>query len=251
MVHYHGSPCTPAEAGVALYSGRHAMVSFAEPRQLDIALEVCQSVALDNGAFTAWKQGRPITDWTPFYEWARPLLRHPAVDWCLIPDVIDGDEAANDALEREWPFGEHLGVPVWHMHESLDRLHRLVAQWPRVAFGSSGEFTSVGSSRWWRRMNEAMAVVCDDAGRPWAKLHGLRMLDPEVFTRLPFSSADSTNVARNIGIDSAWRGTYPPADKPWRAQVLAGRIEAHQSAATWLAQPQQQCLLTAHEETAP
>ncbi len=243
MIHFHGGPITPAEAAVAAWTGRHAMVSYAHPQQLEIALTVCQSVVLDNGAFTAWKGGKPITDWAPFYEWAAPRLKHPAVDWALIPDVIDGNEADNDALIAEWPHGKALGVPVWHMHESLERLRRLADNWPRLAFGSSGEFATVGDAKWWRRMNEAMDVVCDDDGRPLVKLHGLRMLDPDVFSRLPFASADSTNVAQNIGIDSAWRGTYTPSGKPWRAQVMCGRIESVQSAPVWIRQPQQQNLL--------
>lgn len=81
-------------------------------------------------------------------------------------------------------------------------------------------------------MGQAMEVVCP-SGRPEVKLHGLRMLDPEVFTRFPFSSADSTNVARNIGIDGAWRGTYQPSNKAIRGIVLAERIEAQQSSSTW------------------
>lgn len=241
MTPYHGGPITPAEAAVAAWTGRHAMVSFAYQQQLDIALDVCQSVALDNGAFSAWRAGRPITDWAPFYEWVAPLLKHPAVDWALIPDVIDGSEADNDALMAEWPHA--LGVPVWHMHEGLPRLQRMAFEWPRIAIGSSGEFAAVGDNKWWRRMNEAMDAICDDAGRPACKLHGLRMLDPNVFTKLPFASADSTNVARNIGIDQAWRGTYTPTGKPWRAQVLCGRIEAFQSAVVWVRQPMQSSLL--------
>jgi hypothetical protein len=236
---------TPDHAAATAWAGRHAMVSFGYQQSLDIALEVCQSVALDNGAFPAWVKGKAITDWRPFYAWVRDLLRHPAVDWALIPDVIDGDEAANDALLAQWPFRKALGVPVWHMHESLARLQRLVTEWPRVALGSSGEFAAVGDARWWRRINEAMDVACDADGYPLAKLHGLRMLDPDVFTRLPFASADSTNAARNIGIDSRWRGTYTPPDKPWRAQVLCARIEAFQSPARWERQAQQACLLEA------
>ena len=243
MIPYHGGPITPATVAVAAWTGRHAMVSFANPEQIDIALEVCQSVALDNGAFPAWMAGVAITDWAPFYAWVAPLLKHPAVDWALIPDVIDGNEADNDALVREWPFSAALGVPVWHMHESIGRLKRLASDWPRIGLGSSGEFATVGDAKWWRRMNEALDAICDRDGRPACKLHGLRMLDPDVFSRLPFASADSTNVARNVGIDSAWRGTYTPHGKPWRAQVMCGRIEAHQSAAVWVRHMQQANLL--------
>ena len=65
-------------------------------------------------------------------------------------------------------------------------------------------------------MAETMNAICTD-GLPACKLHGLRMLDPEVFTRLPLASADSTNIARNIGIDSAWTGAYMPPSKESRA----------------------------------
>ena len=83
-------------------------------------------------------------------------------------------------------------------------------------------------------MGQAMRVVCDDMGRPICKLHGLRMLDPAIFTKFPFSSADSTNIARNVGIDNKWKnGNYPPPTKEARAQVMRARIEAHNAPVTW------------------
>ena len=199
-------------------------------------LDVAQSFAVDNGAFSAWRSGAPVTDWNQFYDWVAELHRYPAFDFAVIPDVIDGDEAANDALLAEWPWRERapwVGAPVWHLHESLERLQRLALAWPRVCLGSSGEFAQIGTTRWWTRMAEAMDVVCDRDGRPVCKLHGLRMLDPEVFSRFPFASADSTNIAQNVGIDSAWRGTYTPASKESRAQVMRERIESRQSLTFW------------------
>jgi hypothetical protein len=111
-----------------------------------------------------------------------------------------------------------------------------------VAFGSSGDFAEIGTDAWWNRMYEAMNAACP-FGYPDAKLHGLRMLDPLVFSRFPFSSADSTNVARNIGIDQAWRGTYTPANKAGRGIVIADRIEAFQSAGGWVRRETQQQLI--------
>jgi len=55
----------------------------------------------------------------------------------LIPDVIDGDEDANDHLLEQWP-GNLPGVPAWHMHESIKRLKRLAQSWRMVAPGSGG-----------------------------------------------------------------------------------------------------------------
>jgi hypothetical protein len=92
-------------------------------------------------------------------------------------------------------------------------------------------------------MAEAMNTVCDKNGLPICKLHGLRMLNPEIFSRLPFASADSTNIAQNIGIDSAWRGTYTPPSKEARAWVMRQRIESEQSMTFWRKQETQESLL--------
>lgn len=116
------------------------------------------------------------------------------------------------------------------MHERTGRLQDLVTGFPRVAIGSSGEFVNISTQRWWARIAEAMEVACDEQGRPLTKLHGLRQMDPEVFSIVPYSSVDSTNVARNIGIDSAWTGSYVPKRKETRAIVLRDNIGHHASA---------------------
>lgn len=242
MIHYHGSPITPATAAAKVLAGRHSFVSFGHPEQLPIAIEVCQSFALDNGAFSAWMSGTPITDWMPFYKWVAKYMNTPNFDFAVIPDVIDGTEQDNDKLLKSCPLPAHMMAPVWHMHETTSRLQYLARTYPRVCIGSSGEFSSVGTSRWWNRINEAMNSIIDPNGQPICKLHGLRMLDPDVFTRLPFSSADSTSVGRGIGIDSKWTGSYQPPDKDWRAQVLAARIESHSSANKWIPQPVQESI---------
>jgi len=233
VIHYHGGPCTPESAAVRLWTARHAFVSFAHPEQIAVAAGVCQTFALDNGAFSLWRAGK-ATDWPGYYAWCREWLSHPGCDWAVIPDVIDGDEAANDELLSEWPFRRDQGVPVWHMHETISRLYRLCVEYPRVAIGSSGNYATVGTGQWWARMSKAMYAVTQSDGRPFAKLHGLRMLDSRVFSHLPLASADSTNVARNIGIDKAWqRGGYQPSSKETRAQIIAEKIEQFNSVGRW------------------
>ena len=231
MIHYHGTPMNPMQDFVKSFAGKHAMVSYEHPEQLEVAAEVCQSIVLDNGAFSAWKQQKTY-DFTGYAEWASKWVRHPAVDWCVIPDVIDGSEADNDELLAEWALPAAVSVPVWHLHESLDRLDRLLA-YPRIALGSSGQYAVVGDEKWWQRIAKAMRVICDEHGVPKTKLHGLRMLDPGIFSKLPFSSADSCNVARNVGIDVKWQGPYTPPSRYSRAVVLMERIERHASAAYW------------------
>lgn len=239
MIHYHGSPLsgTISEASEA-FIGRHAFVSYAAPSQLEVCLDVCQSVALDNGAFSAWRKGKNV-DWDDYFKWVGRYVNHPRVDFAIIPDVIDGSEEANLKLISKWCQFFHqdalrFGVPVWHMHESDEKLKWLVLAYPRVAIGSSAEFSRVGSEEWHARMRWAMRLICDERGHPRSKIHMLRGLDQKVFTKYPFASADSTNAARNCGIDKAWCGTYAPPSTSWRARVIMARIESFTSAQSFV-----------------
>lgn len=231
MIHYHGGPITPLPVAHAVWKGRHAFVSFEAPDQVALAAELCQSFALDNGAFTKWRQGGAV-DIPAYVAWVQEWERHPGFDWALIPDVIDGDERDNDhqfTLYRQAGGDLLRGVPVWHMHESLERLARLCRTFPRVALGSSGQWAEVGTANWWQRMGAAMDAICDEHGRPPAKLHGLRMLNPTVFSQLPLASADSTNVAQNHARE---RKRYH-LSRAMGALVLLDRIEHHASAPRW------------------
>ena len=244
MIHYHGTPCGGKREEVARFlNGRHALIPWGRDEDIGTAAEVCQSFVIDNSAFTSWRSGNPIKDWRPYMEFIKHWFRHPSFDWCLIPDEIEGDELANDLLIAKffrwdgWKGGESWwiqskAVPVWHLHESLERLVKLSKAWPRVALGSSGEWPNPGTERWWDRMRQAMGVLCDEDYRPRCHLHGLRMLDPAIFSRLPLASADSTNAVQNSSNYSRF-GMYVPPNTGTRMHIIANRIEAHQSCAIW------------------
>lgn len=237
MIHYHGTPIGGSRVDVIRFlRGRHALVPFIRQDDVAAVAEVCQSFVFDNSAFSAWLQQKPILDWTGYYEWVDRWRLHPGFDWALIPDVIDGDEAQNDALLRDWPRNLP-GVPVWHLHESLYRLARLCAGYRVVAIGSSGTWRTPNTAAWWARMDEALTFICDEHGRPPCKLHGLRMLNPKVFSRLPLTSADSTNAAVNCGAKDRF-GWYVPVTSSQRADVIAERIESENSSAVWAGVPQ-------------
>lgn len=237
MIHYHGGPISGENINaVILWKARHAMISFANQQQDCIAAEVSQSFALDNGAYSMWKIGkRP--DWEKYSHWVNKWAAHPGFDFAIIPDVIEGEEKENDDLIDWWfsSLRRYQSCPVWHMHESLERLEKLSYLYPwRIALGSSGRYATVGTLDWWARIAEAMTIVTDKEGRPRCKLHGLRMLNPTVFSHIPLASADSTNVARNIGYDKAWEGNpYCPMTQATKALILAERIESHASASHW------------------
>ena len=148
MIAYHGTPVGGTrQDGARFLAGRHALVPFPRQDDMGIVADVCQSFVFDNGAFSVWKKGGKL-DVDGYTAWVQQWHRHPGFDWALIPDVIDGDEAANDVLLESWPR-ELRGVPVWHLHESLERLQRLAAGWQTVAIGSSGQWAHPGTAAWW------------------------------------------------------------------------------------------------------
>lgn len=232
MIHFHGGPITPDTCALKAWKSRHAFISFANPEQLPLASEICQSFALDNGAFSFWTKKRVI-NWNDYYKFVERWANHPRFAFAIIPDVIGGSTEENDALISEWPFGSVTGVPVWHMNESQDRFIRLCHEFPRVAIGSMGEYDARRPKKCAAFLRDLFRHIVDRNGYPITKLHGLRMLNKDLFSNIPLSSADSTNVARNIGIDKYWnRSAYAPASKETRAAVLAERIESMNSASS-------------------
>lgn len=242
---------TPVSCAVTLWTGRHSFVSFARTDQIALAAEVSQSFALDNGAFSAWRSGLPL-DVGAYSEFVHEWRKHPGFDFCVIPDSIDGTEDENRLLLTGWlrthRHSMDYSVPVWHMHESLEWLSSLAGAYPRVAIGSSGRWPTPGANDWWSRMAEVMRVVCDDNGYPKTKIHGLRMMNPTIFSNIPFASVDSCQVARNIGIDKKWEAGYLRGmGKTTRAIVLADRMEKHACASRWSGTPTQESFFFSKE----
>ena len=97
MIHFHGTPITPDPCAIKALKGGHACVSFANPGQLKLASEICQSFFLDNGAFTFWKSGKEI-DWSSYYDFVAEWKNHPRCDFAIIPDVIDGGRRRKPAV---------------------------------------------------------------------------------------------------------------------------------------------------------
>ena len=84
-MHYHGTPITPREKLFTM-KGRHFCVSFSEPRDINVCLQIGQSVMIDNGAFSVWKRGATV-DWFKYYAFVEKYLTPP--HWAIIPEVIE------------------------------------------------------------------------------------------------------------------------------------------------------------------
>lgn len=224
MLRYHGTPLSP-RAELWKLAGKHFCVSFAEPRDADWCMDHGQSVMWDNGAFSAFTQGKAF-DPDAFLAWVEPRLGHP--HWAVIPDVIDGTVDEQRERIAQWPFG-FLGAPVWHMGLPVDWLLELADRWPRICFGSSGAYWQVGSPAWARRADEAFNALERRGLRPWVHmLRGLALCG-DVW---PFASADSANVARNYKD----QGVCPER----MARLIDGR---RNSPIRWQCRPEQMSLI--------
>ncbi len=205
MIKYHGTPITPKRVFEQIMPTRNALISYAHSGDLERALKICDNVIIDNGAFSFWTKGKKV-EWNKYYEWIEKF--EDKIEFYIIPDVIDGTEEENDKLildyfERNLQKESRKGVPVFHIAESFDRLYKLLDYFDYICLGSSGEYGTLGTEKWHIRMNDIMRIVCDKRGVPKVKLHMLRCLDPRLFTKYPFYSGDSTNLARNHARDGS------------------------------------------------
>lgn len=196
--HYHGTPIWGAKGEVhrVAVSGAGAFVSYARPDQIKQSLKHSSSTAIDNGAFSNWKRGLEI-NWNEFYKWLMKFYFHEKMEFFIIPDKIDGTEHENNRLIKSVPsMFSGKATPVWHLHESLDKLNWLCGEYERVAFGSSEQYRVVRSPLWKVRMQQAFEMM--HLNNHKTMIHGLRMLDNRVMGKYPLTTADSTNLACNV-----------------------------------------------------
>lgn len=227
--HYHGGPLWGGvELLKALYRDSGALISYARPDQIRQVAEIRCKMVLDNGAFSTWRSGKASyspawwdAHWNGYYDFVGQWFSR--IEWFIIPDVIEGSEAENDALIDKVPrWLMPKAVPVWHSDESLDRFVRLCETFPRVAIGCCGPHRSIRSAAWKARLTEAFRAFYVERDLP-VKIHGLRMLDGRALNQFPLDSADSTNVAINTPKTKA---RLPEVtDKLHRVAIMRNTIE--------------------------
>lgn len=232
MIKYHGTPVGGSKHdAIKFLNGRHALICFAHQGQVAEVLECCESFCLDNGAFPIWKNGGGKIDIPKYEYFVEGLATHSSFDFCLIPDVIGGTEKENDTLIERWD-SRYDSVPVYHLGEDPERFLSLSQQFTKVALGSTDSWAKNGSKAWWKNMADFMDYVTDDSGVLPCKVHGLRMLDPNIFKYLPLHSGDSTNAGVNGHIPMK-KGVYKAITRWQGNERIAQRIEAYQSAPIW------------------
>ncbi|MEK9754669.1 MAG: hypothetical protein VW338_15855 [Rhodospirillaceae bacterium] len=229
----HGLPITGKTAGGVdpwrAVAGGSFLISYYHRRKGDLervtaALGDDQILLLDNGAFSAWRNGLELDDdyWQGFETWAAEILARVPQAVAIVPDVIGGSVDDNLRLIRECTLPIERTMVVWHLNEPLELLrYHIESGRYFIGIGSAGEFAQVGTAAWTARMTEAfdyLDALFADAdfascyARPW--LHMLRGIGVQGAWR--FDSADSTNFAVN----------YKRQDKRGEAPAqFAARIE--------------------------
>ena len=222
MIHYHCADIRPRRKLLEL-AGRHLLISHHYPSNVEVACQISATLLLDNGAFSVWRSGG-TADWRAYYDWVDKWLDVPTT-WAIIPDVIDAGPDEQDRLLSQWCFKDR-GAPVWHLDEPLDRLSRLIDEWPRVCLGSAGAYAAIGTVRWHNRMVAVFNLVSKRSRLPW--LHGLRMQGVQGY---PFGSVDSADIARNK--------SRPGKVVEWMAE----RWDKKQPPLRWEGRPEQEELI--------
>jgi hypothetical protein len=236
MIHYHVTPIGGTTVAFSrIMHSKFALVSFARPDQLNLVLEYCSGFILDNGAFSAWKRGEQI-DWNDYARWVKELSSHPGYQFSILPDVINGTEEENDELLQQYKLP--CGVPVFHQGESLARLNRLAQSYSTVAISSvEKSIPSISFNSW---INGVFQSLTDELGVPRVKVHGLRMLNPEIFTRFPFASADSSYLGQTCADEGKFTGSLRPISTEVRGAVLLDRVESYQSPGRYIPPKEEQ-----------
>jgi hypothetical protein len=93
-----------------------------------------------------------------------------------------------------------FAVYSWrHRRPWLERsnLRRLCASYERVCIGSSGQYATLGTPAWHRRMEAAMNVACRHETPYLHMLRGMAFSG----SQYPFASVDSTDIGRNHNRD--------------------------------------------------
>lgn len=215
MIHYHGTPLTPRDQLYKM-AGKHFCVSFYNPQDAKVCMQIGQSIMWDNGAFSCFKNNSSL-NFDKYYKWLEDKLGHP--HWCIIPDVIDGSVEEQKQLLKQFPYPNDLSAPVWHIALSEDYLFHLIDNYPKICFGSSGEYWNVNSEKWCSRIDYIFNLLSKKY-RYLPYIHMLRGLSLGG-SKYPFASADSVNVARNF------------KDTNKCPEIMARKIDSMQNPIKW------------------
>jgi hypothetical protein len=179
----------------------------------------------DSGAFTAWTKGEPPSDVYPLRDQYRKFDdlardRFKAL-WLVSLDVIPGaygrdptNDEIKDAMRRsdanhkvlQAEFGSRV-IPVYHQHESLERLHEVQEINPfYIGISPQNGYHEKDRFQWARNVHSLLKDAIETRG---LKTHGLATTGSIMMETIDWRSVDSTSwvwAAANGRIIFEWEG---------------------------------------------
>jgi len=172
---------------------KHRLHSFAcvNKNNVQCDLEAGVEVALDSGAYTAWRQGTPIVidDYIEYLH-----ANKEKFSWFANLDIIRDPVGTLDnqrIMERAGLFP----VPCFHRYEDLSFLRKYIDKYEYIALGGMmGGGNQSGSQAYF---DSVFDLVCGDNGIPRVKIHGFGVTRSELMARYPWYSVDSSAWVQN------------------------------------------------------
>lgn len=182
ILYYAGGDRNPKDVRDAIRSGaRHFMLSYFYWKSHASLIRLMRShgvhLMLDSGAFSAWKQGGEI-DVNCYIAY----IQRSRIGKYIALDVV-GDPEKSDAHVRQMEEAGLHPIPVFHFGSDFRWLDRYAARYPYIALGGT-----VGKPK---RVRDAFFAEVF-ARHPQIHYHGLGMTTPELLSRYPWFSVDST-----------------------------------------------------------
>jgi hypothetical protein len=193
---------------------------------------------LDSGAFSAWKQNKPI----PVDEYAKYCHAHKHhVDAYVNMDVIPGENGRMDrsqsTIEKSAAKSHEnllqmkaLGlspVPVFHQGEQFEWLERMLDEGePYIGISPYLRSHQNEIISW---LDRCFSIVTDSNGRPLVKTHGFGVTACNLVVRYPWFSVDSTSWS----VGGAYGICYiPQRDRHGKADFTRPQLSVHLTART-------------------
>lgn len=217
-----------ASVAVRLLAGRNYLVSYAyigsnfcSASDAEALRRGCARGFLDSGAFTAWKQGKPV-DLNAYIEYVRRF----GTDYTSIAALDDITSSETSIINWRRMLAELPGlatriIPVWHEGEPIEVLDEYVAGSPIVGVGRTAG----------RRSKDKTLVLYDEVFNRWpaGAFHAFGNGDPVTLEPYPFHSFDCSTWERDSTYANkhGWPWGRVSKETRMRAYIEATETMAH------------------------
>lgn len=217
-----------ATTAIRMLAKHRALISYAyvgtpwlPVKHLPTLVQVTTDLMIDSGAFTAWKQDRPIV-LDDYMTWLAEDA--PAYSVAIALSVIgDADASVTnwERMRREAPSVGARLMPVFHEGDPIEVLDDYVKHSTIVGLGRVGG----------RRSEQKTLEFYDQAfnRHPLGTFHALGNADPKQLEHYPMASFDSTGWQRDAGYSASkpWPLNRVPADLRMQCYIEATETIAH------------------------